>query len=458
MNSPSSTPPPCFSGVFGVACRDIVPPLQINARNWGAAITDTASSRHRPLTLSVLTMQSEGHSPLVLVTMDLGWWRSHEEEDALSEAIRSAGIEAGNYIVALSHTHAGPIFSPSMAKSHGGEFIAPFLQKLCDLVREAITEALRNAVPGLLETSTGTCVLAENRDFPDPDSTRHLVGWNPAGCPDQTLLLGRVSDANGACLATIVNYACHPTILAWENTALSPDFVGAMREVVQTETKAPCLFLQGASGELAPRLQYVAETAVADRAGRCLGHAALELYNNMLRPGHELRYAGAVESGAPLARWVEHSRGALPKEIFVHRLPVSLPLKRDLLSLTQLNEQWKSCDDPAHKERLQRKRHVRMSVGEGSTYSVEHLVWKIGDIFFVAIPNEVYSEFQTSLREASGPHPIFVVTLANGGRGYLVPQEKYEDTLYTIEQSPYAKGSFEKCRDTLVQAINRVGE
>ena len=48
----------------------------------------------------------------------------------------------------------------------------------------------------------------------------------------------------------MVNYACHPTTLAWENTLISPDFPGAMREVVERATAAPCVFLQGASGDL----------------------------------------------------------------------------------------------------------------------------------------------------------------------------------------------------------------
>ena len=34
----------------------------------------------------------------------------------------------------------------------------------------------------------------------------------------------RVTDEAGQALATVVNYACHPTTLAWQNTLISPDF------------------------------------------------------------------------------------------------------------------------------------------------------------------------------------------------------------------------------------------
>src|SRR4029077_11256240 len=113
----------------------------------------------------------------------------------------------------------------------------------------------------------------------------------------------RVTDDAGATFATIVNYACHPTTLAWDNTALSPDYVGAMRETVEGHTGAPCLFLQGASGELGPREGFVGDTAVADRNGRELGYAALSTLTAFPRAGTKFCYTGPVVSGATLGAW-----------------------------------------------------------------------------------------------------------------------------------------------------------
>src|SRR4029077_5200487 len=115
----------------------------------------------------------------------------------------------------------------------------------------------------------------------------------------------RVTDDAGATFATIVNYACHPTTLAWDNTALSPDYVGAMRETVEGHTGAPCLFLQGASGDLGPREGFVGDAAVADRNGRQLGFAALSALTALPKPGTHFRYSGAVESGATLGTWMQ---------------------------------------------------------------------------------------------------------------------------------------------------------
>src|SRR5690606_5883312 len=96
------------------------------------------------------------------------------------------------------------------------------------------------------------------RDLPDPDAPadqpRYVCGMNPEAAADVTLIVGRITrDDNHSTLTTLVNYACHPTTLAWENRLISPDYVGKMREEVERHSDgAPCLFLQGASGDLAP--------------------------------------------------------------------------------------------------------------------------------------------------------------------------------------------------------------
>ena len=443
-----------------MARRDITPPLDIYARNWGAAQHDMAQSVHRPLTLTVLTMATNEAEaePLALVSLDLGWWRSAAEEKILRETLRKAGIAEGRGILALSHTHAGPVFSPALAGQPGGQRIPEYLHYVCRQIREALAEALLMAVPGVWESATGTCPLAQNRDMRDPQAPRYIVGWNPEATADQTLMVGRVSDAGGRCLATLVNYACHPTILAWENTALSPDFVGAMREIIELETEAPCLFLQGASGELAPRHQYVSDPEIADRAGRCLGHAALSVLHHLPSPGCELAFDGVVESGAPLAVWKERTRTELPEQMAVRRRDLDLLIREDLPSAETLKNDLASCGDHALQERLHRKLLIRQSVGDQPTYPVSLLLWRLGEILVVAIPNEAYSAIQQDVRKIAGALPVFFITLANGGCGYLVPEKAYDEDLYAMWQSPFARGSWEKCRDGLGEEIRRLAQ
>src|SRR5262249_34891748 len=155
----------------------------------------------------------------------------------------------------------------------------------------------------------------------------------------------------------LVNYACHPTTLAWDNAAISPDYVGAMRETIEDATNAPALFLLGACGELAPRYQYVGEPEVADRHGRELGVAALAALHGMEPSGADLAYAGVVESGAPLAVW-KHVRSEASHQLRAVCKSAGLPLK-NWPSAEELEQQRVACTDRALEERLRRKLNIR---------------------------------------------------------------------------------------------------
>ena len=121
--------------------------------------------------------------------------------------------------------------------------------KTIDLIREA-NEKLQ---PSTILYGTGRCSLAAHRDFWDEKNQLWACGYNPGTPADDTVLIAQALGEDGTLLATVVNYACHPTTLAWDNTLISPDFPGAMRETIESSTGAPCMFLQGACAELGAR-------------------------------------------------------------------------------------------------------------------------------------------------------------------------------------------------------------
>ena len=135
----------------------------------------------------------------------------------------------------------------------GGDLIPGYLRSVAGRAAELVKECFGRLAPAGIVYGQGRCSLAAHRDFFDEEQKQFVCGFNPGAPADDTVLVARVTDESGKVLATVVNYACHPTTLAWDNTLISPDYVGAMREVVEQATGAPCLFLQGASGELGPR-------------------------------------------------------------------------------------------------------------------------------------------------------------------------------------------------------------
>jgi hypothetical protein len=64
----------------------------------------------------------------------------------------------------------------------------------------------------------------------------------------------RITDQEQKVRAVIVNYACHPVVLGPQNSKLSADYPGVMREIVESEfgSECMCIFIQGAAGDINP--------------------------------------------------------------------------------------------------------------------------------------------------------------------------------------------------------------
>lgn len=433
-----------FSGFIGVAESDITPPVGIYNRNWGAADHDVATGIHRPLSLTCMSFQSTvDQKPLILIAADFCGWRSAEDGNALRAAILSAlAIPATHLMFCLTHTHSGPILSREHETKPGGHFVADYLIELEKSAIALAKKALSNAVSAVLTWEYGSCKLAANRDLQDLDKDRYLVGLNQEAPADDTLLVGRISDSDQKIIGTIINYACHPTTLAWQNRLISPDYVGAMRELVTSVTQSPCLFLQGASGELAPAEQYTGDPAIADKHGRQLGYAVLSVLEGMLPPATELVFEQVVESGAPLALWKR--RTFTPSNTclaFIEEVAYDL---KTLPSLKEIELQYEECEDRVSKERLWRLRAIRINLGEGDAVSMPLWIWKLGDSLMVGQSNEAYSVFQLELRRQLSPNPVAVMNLVNGSAGYLPPSNLYHNNIYQVWQSPFAIGSLER--------------
>ena len=240
-----------FHGRIGIARADITPPIGVYSRNWGAAKHDVAESIHRLLTLTAVTLTPlSGGSPLVLVDADLGWWKTPQTfHNFQKRLLESLSLNSSQLIFALSHTHAGPPLMEADDSLPGCDLLRTWMEQLFQTTVNAIQESLTSQFEATLDWHRGRCGLATVRDLPDPDSAKNRVvcGFNPAGDPDDMLLLGRVTDMTGRIRGTLVNYACHPTTLAWDNKAISPDYVGAMRETIQQASDAPAIFMLGAN-------------------------------------------------------------------------------------------------------------------------------------------------------------------------------------------------------------------
>lgn len=450
--------PYAFRGYIGVTQKNITLPVGIFARNWGAATHDTAEGIHKPLFLTCMAFQSATDSlPFVLIGADLGWWKNAAyEHEFRNRILEATDLPVSHLMFNLAHTHAGPGICPDDAHKPGGHLINSYLEEVTVLTIEAITQARDSVQPAVLTWQYGECNLAVNRDMPDPDADRILTGYTPGGPTDNTLLTGRVTSQSDQTLGILVNYACHPTTLAFQNKLISPDYVGAMREVIESYAGAPCLFLQGASGELSPPQQFTGDLELTDRYGRELGFAVLSTLESMEAPAHQQVYQGVVESGASLAIW-EPEEISVSSELKATVTPVSFPLK-DFPKYAELESEWSATTDHVQNERIWRKMCIRKAIGDEDSTEIPLWIWQLGNSIIVGQPNEAYSEYQQELRRTYPDLAVAVTNLTNGSYGYLPPGELYTQTAYPVWQTPFASGSLDLLKHKTIESIRNLLE
>jgi len=439
----------------GMAQRLINPPIGIRAASWGAAKVHTATGIHKGITTTAMAVKTNDAKFQYLVTVDWGWWQGKADDLAVrGEVIKALGIEENQLQLHLTHTHAGPSTASDIAHLEGGELVGPYHQFAIQEIVAACKEAASSAKAAVITWGYGKCDLATNRELPCGDID--IVGFNPGEPADDTLTVGRLCDTSGKIIGTVVNYACHPTTLAWKNSKVSPDFVGEARDIVQGATGAPMLFLQGASGDLAPRDNYSGDTEVADRNGRILGHATLATLAKMITSGKRMRFREAVDSGALLGDWEEIDHQMSDKTNGL-RLDIDVTLQK-LPTIEELQERWKDVDPGARETRIARAIKLRAGyVLEGGRAIHPVWIWMWGDAIIVGQPGEAYSYFQTELRRRHPDRIIFVLNCTNGpGYMYIPTPDAYRRFRYQSWQTLLNEGALELITDEVSSAISRL--
>jgi hypothetical protein len=470
---------PQSHGRVGFARADITPPVGIYHRMWGAALHDRATGVHRPLTATALWLAPVDDSARQLVLgLDHCLLDRSEFERIRDRVGRAAGIAATDVHVSMSHTHGSAWMSRSRSHLPGGDLIGPYLDRMAETCGRVAVAAAQAARPAMIVYGTARCALAAHRDFRDPATGQFVCGFNPDGAADDTVLVANAVAEDGRTLGTVVNYACHPTTLAWENTLISPDYVGAMREVVEGQTGAPCLFLQGSSGDLGPREGYVGDPAVADRNGRQLGFAALAGLESLPPPRTHFEYAGAVISGAILGTWKHQpveSRFAEQSRLWrTHDFTVNLHYRPDLpteqatraeLARWEADEAAaRAANDPARlsecrarAEQMARQLVRLAALPKGNTYPFRVTVSRLGHSLWVFTPGELYQQFQVMLRERFRPFAVVVATVTDDWQpGYLPTAATYGHGIYQDAIAAVAPGSLEALIETVGREIEQL--
>jgi hypothetical protein len=225
---------------------------------WGyAARHDAACTgvldplRARAVVLNV------GTTKLAIVSLDLGRAPVRSSTQSIRDRLKADGIT--DVMLIASHTHHGPVLELDTWPDPKSPYTRTLEEKLVEVIRAAD----RAAQPARWGIAAAENTFNRNRQSKRPDAP-----------VDRTLTVVRFESLDSKPIAHLVHFAAHSTMQPASVLKFSADWPGPMAALVEKETGAPCLFLQGAAGDLSPNPPPGVRGP--DAFGEVIGRAALE--------------------------------------------------------------------------------------------------------------------------------------------------------------------------------------
>jgi hypothetical protein len=285
----------------GAAKVEITPPVGYAMWGYGSRHDQPSEVVLDPLHARALVLAA-GSQKIAIVSLDLGRAPPRASTAAVRALLKDAGIE--HIFLVGSHTHHGPVLELDDWPDAKNSYLRQLEQKLADVILAA-NKDLRPARVGFA-----------SKEVPFNRNRHSKRDDKPV---DREFLVMRVEGADGKPIAYAVNFAAHPTMTPQQVRKFSADYPGWLAGLVEKETGAPCLFLQGAAGDLSTN---PGELGGPEKFGQALGREALALAKTircreskkatLAAREEDFTFASRVDLGNPLVRGL-YERAFFPK-------------------------------------------------------------------------------------------------------------------------------------------------
>lgn len=418
----------------GAATADITPGLGVRMGGYGAR-TGPADDVHDALQARALVL-GDGEARVAIVVCDL----VGVMPDLVAEARRlieaETGIPVDHVLISATHTHSGP----STISIGPSASTLPYAKELGRRIAGAVGLADRRRQPVTLKTaSVSVTTISQNR--------RHPHG----PIESMATILLAAGPGNSPAVATLVNYACHSTVLESDNLQFSADFPGAVARVLERTVGGVGIYLQGAAGDINPAWMSH-DFQEVERVGGILGAAAMRVAHELRPVGEEQWVAnlnwseltpkhpegGAVLDDVGLSGW----RGSL--EVERRPLPPPADLSAEIAdleaSITALGSDSAATAERRRVTAVVNQRRMEWVLSSraaaGKLPAVEEVELQILRIaptcVIAALPGEFFVQTGQALREAIGLPHVLVAGYANGYVGYVPPAEQFAEAGYEV--------------------------
>ena len=455
----------------GAGRVDISPPAGVAHAGWGAQTHQISIGNDMPLFVTALVVTNDDVE-LAIVDVDIGIFTVSQDQQIRERISEASGIPFGNIRLAYSHTHSGPITFGQWIKE-GIELAEQWWNMIPEACVTAVAEAKNLRRPARTGFGRGSCTVNINRR-PARNNGELFTGRNWDGFVDHDVDVLGIDDADGNPIATIVNYAMHPTIMGHENRWVTPDFPGPMRSVVEHTVGGLCLFLQGASGNQGPVDGFTGDLRVYRKAGARLGAEAARVRLDIEPLEREERLDRILLSGADLGIYTDVPTGESDQTVAVHNLAVDLPSR----AVTSVEEAQAAFDVGVKELEIIRasgvsgdeirravskvmRANIYLNVARNSeayvrdgyiTINIQSM--RIGDTVLVSAPVEPFAELAEEIKKRSNaPNTVFS-GFSNGHYAYLTTDMAYEEGGYEVSVTPFAPGSSGLTIEACLEAVD----
>ena len=443
----------------GVARVTVTPPIGIPM--IGFAGRGPAAGLHDDLTATALVLEGPaahrsddargtGISRLAIIACDLLFLRPEEVRAVREATSRLTDVPPDHVVIACSHTHYGPLTEPG--RDEQAPQVESYLANLVHLLAGAVAMARATAVPCRLGLGQGQISIGINRRERTADG-QIILGQNPSGPVDPRVAVLRIDGVDGSPLAAVLNYACHPVSLGSQCTDISADFPGTARRLVEEQTGAMCLFLQGAAGNINPLLMGWDWTHLA-RLGLPLGAEAVRIYLSMA-PGAE-----ATNGGVGVACSQLHLPPLLPSSIEEGREAIAM-LEMERERLTAGDDEGALWWAETRLERTRKGLDALLGDTPVPPVEAELVALRLShSVGVVTAPGEIFTEIGQSIIARSPFRHTLFAGYANGTIGYVPTREAYVEGGYEVthacQVAPDAGEQIEEESIRLLRSIHDV--
>ena len=383
----------------GVARTEITPPLGVHL--FGYPDRDRfALSAADPLHSTALVVESGGKKAAI-ASLDLCLLDDETVTHVRSRVEERTGIPAEQVTLCCIQTHSAP---NTVSATGWGDRDDEYLSMAVPWIVESVVQADRGLKPArLLIGTTRSDVGINRRQIAEDDGV--VLGQCPWGAYDPEMTVLRLEGAAGP-IGSIVHYGAHPTSRG-STPEISRDWPGVMVDRLEETSGAPAMFVNGAVGDVGPRLDAGGTVGNGQESMMEMGTRAA---NDAIRAYH----AAAEIADADLDVAVDSLH--LP---YGPRPPLDQAIRERERAEPHKAEWGAGMADYFYWN------DVVESYGKPTVEGkwIRQTITRLGPAVFVPVPGEPFAEIVLRIRQAS-PFPYtMVASTTNGCNGYFVTRE-----------------------------------